>query len=329
MQPKSHGIFLASLVTVLACTATPAAAQITYVNGINTVANGNPLTGTYPNGLRIGLDNSGNPVAGARADIVAPAVNVGDIGAASDARVNIIGGQYLHFVNGYPFSGVFLQNTALLTLSGNVTLGNVSVYDSANFVMQQGRVESVQLLGASTATINGGLVASQNSFSVMDANTAGSVLTINGGTTTGAVRAALGGMANLTDGEYGMLHALPAGHIVASGGLTTSARLVSLNRSNGVGTFGLVGTGFTLSNPYAGIYHDPTYLISGPGVHFTLTGALADGTVLNGSYFEEGLSLGQAAQHISFATAVPEPGTWWMWLAAMPLLAGAMRRHRG
>jgi hypothetical protein len=55
---------------------------------------------------RIRLDSTGNTENGARADLVAPAVNVGDIGVAGDTRVNVISDQYLHFANRYPYSGM-------------------------------------------------------------------------------------------------------------------------------------------------------------------------------------------------------------------------------
>jgi len=79
----------------------------------------------------------------------------------------------------------------------------------------------------------------------------------------------------------------------------------------------------------AGSYYDPTYLISNPGVSFRLTGTLANGQAINASYFEEGLTLGQASTQMHFTTsAVPEPASLLLMLLAGPVLLTAVRRQR-
>jgi PEP-CTERM motif len=102
---------------------------------------------------------------------------------------------------------------------------------------------------------------------------------------------------------------------------------VATNKGAGTeGFFKVFGTGLGLSDPFAGSFYDPTYVITGPGVFFTLTGTLLDGQEIRATCFEEGLQLGEAARSITFTSAVPEPGVWAMMLAGLGMLTGVRRR---
>ncbi len=156
-----------------------------------------------------------------------------------------------------------------------------------------------------------------------------SLLALNGRTSVGAVRAADSGLTRVSGGNYPMQHATN-GTIEILGGLPAQgARLAALNRPGAIGQFRLFGSDFLLSNPMAGSYVDPTYLISIPGVFFRLTGTLAHGRQIDARYFEEGLGLVQAATQIHFAPrAVPEPASLLLMLLAAPVLVAAGRRQK-
>ncbi len=315
------------LLTPLLLASAATSAQTTYLTTDRTLAGGNAFNGSSGN-LYVGETAGGVAVSGVDVDIVTGARVNGDLRARSDSRTTVSGGSFTSPVNGYPYGGLTVSQSAQLRLKGAVTFGYTTVHDQARFTMDAGRIEGITVYGGH-GVINGGLVASQNSFTILQAEGAGALLELNGGTAGGAVRVAGNGLTRVTGGNYAMQHALN-GTIEILGGLPENgARLVALHRPGALGQFTLVGTGFSLSNPVAGSYYDPTYLISNPGVSFRLTGTLADGQAINASYFEEGLSLGQAPTQMHFTTsAVPEPANWLMLLLAGPVLVGAVRRQQ-
>ena len=63
------------------------------------------------------------------------------------------------------------------------------------------------LNNSASATVNAGRIQSYNAITVLDATGAGTVLTLNGGLSTGAVRA-FGSTVRLNGGDYATLHAL-------------------------------------------------------------------------------------------------------------------------
>jgi hypothetical protein len=299
-----------ALLTAISLTAAiPAQAQAVYLTADRTIAGGNPYNEASGN-LFIGQTSGNVLVSGVDVDVVAGASVNGNLFAVSDSRTTVTGGTFTTPVPGFPFAGLSVQNTAQVRLV-NGTFGVAGVGGSGLFTMDGGRTEGIQVAGG-TARINDGLIASQNSFTILEAQSATALLEINGGITVGVVRAATGGTARVTGGNYATMHSLPNGIIEVLGGLPANGgRLAALNRSNGVGRFTLVGTGFALTNPTAGTYFDPTYLISSPGIFYTLTGTLANGQAFNASYFEEGLTIGQSPAQITFVSSVtaPEPGT--------------------
>jgi hypothetical protein len=302
-------------------------AQTTHLTTDRTLAGGNAFKGSSGN-LYVGETAGGLSVSGVDVDIVAGAQVNGDLRARSDSRTTVWGGTFPSPLNGYLYGGLTVTQSAQVRLNGAVTIGNTTVSDQALFTMDAGRIEGITVYGGH-GVINGGLVASQNSFTILQADGAGALLELNGGTGGGAVRVAGNGLTRVTGGNYAMQHALN-GTIEILGGLPEQgARLVALHRPGALGQFTLVGTGFALSNPMAGSYYDPTYLISNPGVSFRLTGTLANGQAINASYFEEGLTLGQAATQMHFTTsAVPEPASALLMLLAGPVLLTAVRRQQ-
>jgi hypothetical protein len=302
-------------------------AQTTYLSSDHTLAGGNAFTGSSGS-LHIGEQAGGVAVSGVEVDIVAGARVVGDLRARSDSRTTVWGGSFSSALNGYPYSGLRLSQSAQLRLNGAVTFGDTWVDDQALFTMDAGRIESLTV-SSGHGVINGGLVASAHSFTLLQANGAGALLELKGGSSSGAVRATGGGLTRVTGGSYAMQHALN-GTIEIEGGLPAhGARLVALNRPGALGQFTLVGSDFLLSDSVAGSYYDPTYLISNRGVSFKLSGVLANGQAIQASYFEEGLTLGQAPTQLHFITsAVPEPGSLAMMLMAGPLLLAVGRRQR-
>lgn len=314
------------LVPLLLAT-TAASAQNTYLTTDRTLAGGNAFNGASGT-LYVGQAAGGTAVSGVEVDIVAGAHVNGDLRARSDSRTTVWGGSFTSPLNGYPYGGLILSQSAQVRLNGVVTFGHTTVHDQAQFTMDAGRIEGITVYSGH-GTVNGGLVASQNSFTLLQADGVGALLELNGGTTGGAVRVAGNGLTRVTGGSYAMQHALN-GTIEILGGLPThGARLVALNRPGALGQFSLVGSNFLLSNPVAGSYYDPTYLISNRGVSFRLTGTLANGQAIDASYFEEGLTLGQASTQMHFSTsAVPEPASLLLMLLAAPVLAIAVRRQK-
>ena len=147
------------------------------------------------------------------------------------------------------------------------------------------------------------------------------MLTLNGGLSTGAVRA-FGGTVRLNGGDYATLHALST--VEVSSLRTNGAHLVALSRGNSQGHVTLTGNNFALTHATAGRYSDG-YLNAFPGVSFRLTGTLLSGQAIDAQYFEEGLTLGQAPQLIGFAAApVPEVGTAAAMLLGLALLGLAL-----
>jgi hypothetical protein len=308
--------------------AASASAQTTYLSSDRTITAGNPFNASSGT-LFVGETAGGTAVTGVDVDIVAGASVVGNLVARSDSRTTVWAGSFQSGVNGFPFSGLTLSQSAAVRLNGDVSFGYTTVSDQAHFTMDAGRIEGITVSGG-RGTINGGLVASQNSFTIMQAEGIGALLELNGGVGGGAVRVAGNGLTRVTGGNYAIQHALN-GMIEISGGLPAQgARLVALNRLGAVGEFTLVGTGFALSNPTAGSYYDPSYLISQPGVSFRLTGTLANGLAIDASYFEEGLLLGQSPTQIDFiSSAVPEPASMLLMLLAAPVMFSALRRRTG
>lgn len=302
-------------------------AQTTHLTVDRTLAGGNAFNGPSGN-LYVGETAGGVAVSGVDVDIVAGANVNGDLRARSDSRTTVWGGSFTSPANGYPFGGLTVSQSARVRLNGPVTFGFTTVHDQASFTMDAGRIEGISVYSGH-GSINGGLVLSQNSFTILQAEGVGALLELNGGTGAGAVRVAGLGLTRVTGGNYAMQHALN-GTIEILGGLPANgARLVALHRPGALGRFTLVGSGFALSNPVAGSYYDPTYLISNPGVSFRLTGTLASGQAIDASYFEEGLTLGQASTQMHFTTsAVPEPASFLLLLLAGPVLLAAVRRRQ-
>ena len=190
--------------------------------------------------------------------------------------------------------------------------------------MDDGWLEGIQLNNSASATVNAGRIQSCNGITVPDATGAGTVLTLNGGLSTGAVRA-FGGTVRLNGGDCATLHALSTVEI--SSLRSNSAHLVAPSRGSSQGHFTLTGSNFASTQAVAGSNSDG-YLNPFSGVSFRLTGTLQSGQAIDAQYFEEGLSLGQAPQLIGFAAApVPEVGTAAALLLGLALLgAGACGR---
>jgi hypothetical protein len=315
---------LSLLVAPCLFSAALACAQTVYVDSDHTLAAGNPLNGNTGT-LFIGQTAAGSFVSGVDADVVAPARMVGYLYGVSDSRTTITGGSFFSPANGGGFSGVYLSQTAQLRVAGDVSLGTAALTDGANLVMDTGWLEGIQLRGSASATVNGGRVQSNNGITALDAYGAGTVLTLNGGLSTGAVRA-FGGTVRLNGGDYATLHALS--NFEVNSLRSNGAHLVALSRSNGQGHFSVSGSNFALSNATAGTYSDG-YINSFPGVSFRLTGTMPDGQAIDALYFEEGLTLGQAPRLIDFATLpVPEASTWAQLLLGLALLGSAKARIR-
>ncbi len=308
---------LALLIAPCLFSAAIASAQTVYVDSDHTVANGNPLNGNTGT-LFVGQTAAGSFVSGVDADVVAPARVVGYLYGVSDSRTTVTGGSFLSPANGGGFSGVYLSQTAQLRVAGSVTLGIAALSDGASLTLDAGWLEGIQLRGNASATVNAGRVDAFSSITALDAWGAGSLLTLNGGLSTGAVRA-FGGTVRLNGGGYATLHALS--NFEVNSLRPNGAHLVALNRSNGRGHFSLTGSNFVLSNATAGTYSDG-YINSLPGVSFRLTGTMPDGQAIDALYFEEGLQLGQAPGSIDFLpSAVPEASTWAQLLLGLALLA--------
>lgn len=322
---------------VLTCAATFAllaaapARATTYITSDRSIAGGNPLN-TPTGGLVIGRAGNGSFFSGVDLDITAgAAIGSGDVSAYSDSRTTIHAGTFNAPWNNVSaeYSSVTIDQAAQLRLTGNVNLGIVRVQGSGNFEMDAGRVGPLQVTGAEArATVNGGTVASRNSFTISEASSQGAQLTFNGGSTVGVVRASGGGLTRVNGGSHNLLHASSRGFVELAGGLPASGgQLVATNKGAGTeGFFTVFGTGLSLSNAFAGSFYDPTYVITNPGVFFTLTGTLLDGQEIRATYFEEGLQIGQAARLISFTSAVPEPGAWALMLAGLGVVTVFRRR---
>ena len=314
-------------VSVLAATATQAEVYITTDYRVATGNAWNSSFGSQQN-VYVGQASGGTFVSGVDLDIVAGAFLNGDLRARGDSRTTVYGGSFTHYANGYLTSGLTLTESAQVRLAGSTARFGVATVDgTASLTMENGRLDGIQVHQNASARVTGGLIASQNSFTVAEANGAGAHLALAGGQIGGIVRAAGGGSVDVSGGSYSNLLSYN-GLIEVSGGLgANNGRLGS--GIGGLGKFRLYGSDFALSNAQAGSYYDPTYWISGPGVSYVLTGTLLNGQAIRASYFEEGLSLGQAPRNITFAASpVPEPAAALMLLAALPVLGWAVRRRQ-
>ncbi len=313
-------------VSVLAATAVQAEV---YITSDHTLAAGNAWNSSFGSqqNVYVGQASGGTFVSGVDLDIVAGAFLNGDLRARGDSRTTVYGGSFTHYANGYLTSGLTLTESAQVRLAGSTArFGVATVNGTASLSMENGRLDGIQVHNNASARVTGGLIASQNSFTVAEVNGAGAHLALAGGQIGGIVRAAGGGSVDVSGGSYSNLLSYN-GLIEVSGGLgANNGRLGS--GIGGLGKFKLYGSDFVLSNPQAGSYYDPTYWISGQGVSYVLTGTLLNGQAIRASYFEEGLNLGQAPRNITFAASpVPEPATAMMLLAALPLLGWAARRR--
>lgn len=181
------------------------------------------------------------------------------------------------------------------------------------------------LNNSASATVNAGRIQTYNGITVLDATGARTVLTLNGGFSTGAVRA-YGSTVRLNGGDCAMLHAL--GTVEVNSLRTDGAHLVARGRRNSQDRFTLTGNNFALTDATAGRCSD-SYLNAFPGVSFRLTGTLLSGQAIDAQYFEEGLTLGQAPQLIGFAAApVPEVGTAAAMLLGLALLGAGARGRK-
>lgn len=309
--------------------AAPAAQATVFVTTDHTVAAGTAWDSSFGSqqNVYVGQASSGSFVSGVDLDIVAGAFLNGDLRAHGDSRTAIYGGSFTHYANGYLVSGLTLSESAQVRLAGStVRFGVATVADSASFRMEDGRVDGIQVTGAATARVTGGLILSQNSFTIAEANGIGARLDLAGGQIGGFVRAAGGGSVAVSGGNYSTLFSYN-GLIEVAGGLGADNGRLGTG-AGGLGKFMLYGSDFALSNAQVGSYYDPTYWISGLGVSYVLTGTLANGQTIRASYFEEGLSLGQAPRNIAFAASpVPEPGNVAMLLLGLPLLGWVLRRR--
>ena len=306
-----------------------AAQAETYITTDRTVAGGNPLNSFLgsQSSLYIGQASDASFVGGVDVDIVTGAFLNGDLRARGDSRTTIYGGNFTHFANGYPLSGLTLAQTAQVRLAGNVRFAVAVVDDQATLQMDAGQVDGIQVHDTARARVTGGLIQSQNFPSIAEAYGAGARLELSGGQTSGVVRVAGGGAVSVSGGSYNNLLAYN-GLIEVAGGLSElGGRLGTGN--TGLGRFMFYGSDFVLSNPVAGAYYDPTYWLSAAGVFYTLTGTLLNGQYISASYFEEGLSLGQAPRNIGFSTSpVPEPAGGAMLALGLLLLAFLRARTR-
>jgi len=322
-----HLSFTFSLILALA---TPAAQATVFITSDHTLAAGNAWNSAFGSqqNVYVGQTSNGSFVSGVELDIVAGASLNGDLRARGDSRTTVYGGSFTHYVNGRPRSGLGLVDSAQVQLAGSTALfGVATVHDNARLIIDAGQVEGIQVHDNASARVTGGLIQSQNSFTIAEAAGAGAHLELTGGRIGGIVRANGGGSVNVSGGSYATLFSYN-GLIEVSGGLGANNGRLGTS-AGGLGQFVLYGSDFQLSNPTVTSYYDPTYWISGRGVSYVLTGTLLNGQTIRASYFEEGLALGQTPRNITFAASpVPEPASALMLLLGLPLLGWmAGQRH--
>jgi hypothetical protein len=313
-----------TLIAAASVSVTDARAQPAFLTSDRTVANGNPLNSSQTGSVYVGQDSVGGLVPGVDVDVLAgtalPAF--GTFVARSDSQTTVYGGNL--------GGGIAADGTATVRAFAG-TLGAIRAEGSSRVTMEDGRAFQIQVANNGYVRVNGGLTAHPTIFTLLESQGAGSVLELAGGTTVGVARAGGGGLTRVLGGNYATLHSL-SGMIEVSGGLPASGgRLAALNRgANAQGRFTFVGSNFTLTNPIAGSYSDPTYLLSTPGVFYTLRGTLADGTRIDASYFEEALTVNDQPRLLTFVSAsAPEPGSLTLLLlAALPPVQRFTRRNR-
>ena len=171
---KREGVLLGSLMLCALFTASSsgAHAQDLYVSSDRTVANGNPINGTF-NTVRVGKDSALNNYDGIHADIIGGTYNAAFF-AYNTSTVNVSGGLFKN--------GLLPQNATVLNFGGTAQSDNfLAVFNTATLNVSGGTINALQNTNA--ALVNFGGTAQANTlltFNTSTTNVTGGTFSLNG-----------------------------------------------------------------------------------------------------------------------------------------------------
>ncbi len=390
-------------IAALAVLAGPSTAA-TFITADRTVAGGNPINGNYSGqGVFVGVDGAFNRVANVQVDVIDPAqLNYSDqtgggLAAYSNSVVNVRGGSFGQYSPTGCCGGISANDTSRLNISGG-TIDGLSVNgaaagaagaraDVSGGLIQNYR-RSVAIVANGVLNVSGGTISSSGGQPALVGNdggvinisgglvqsvsgaavisSAGSALSMSGGTVSGLASRAFGivlddagSTADLRGGTInGGLRAdhysaaSPALQATLSGSLTLNGGAFALRDAAlditggsytayagsvahffalGSNNLNFYGNGLELSGPTAGsVFMDYSY----DGNFYTFTsGTFSGGQSAVGlrvfdalSFYGSSVGMGGG---VTLTAAVPEPGEWAMLLAGLGVLSlFASRRQR-